>query len=136
MLKQDYRDCFLLFCDFFLSKVVGVNSWTDDCTKKRVSEMATVSDEAFAYLLIENYWDTWASVDLVAYNNEADFEVNSIKKKKGRLLGPKVHLVLDVLVDGQMKAAWGSVHCIRCMQIGAKMVRWLKSYINHIVLQT
>jgi len=29
--------------------------------------MATASDEAVAYLLIENYWDTWATVALKAH---------------------------------------------------------------------
>jgi len=26
--------------------------------------MATASDEAFAYLLVENYWDSWSKLDL------------------------------------------------------------------------
>jgi len=53
-----------LFCDLFLSKVVGVITWRDGCTMLNVSEMSMASDEAFTYLLMENYWDTWAMVDL------------------------------------------------------------------------
>jgi len=48
-----------LFCENFLARVVGITSWWDSCTKCTVSEMATASDEAFAYLLVENYWSTF-----------------------------------------------------------------------------
>jgi len=36
----------------------------------KVSEIATVSDEAFAFLLIENYWDTWCNVNLEDYKKQ------------------------------------------------------------------
>jgi len=49
--------------------------------------MSTASDEALTYLLIENYWDNWATVDLEAYKNESTFEINSIRKKKEGNLG-------------------------------------------------
>ncbi len=44
--------------------------------------MATASDEAFAYLLVENYWSTWSAVDLEQYHKEPTFENGSVKKKK------------------------------------------------------
>jgi len=66
-----------------------VSTWKDGCTKMKVSDMATASDEAFAYLLIENYWDSWAFVDLDAYKNEATFETNSMKKKKRKAVWGK-----------------------------------------------
>ena len=55
--KRENQECLYLFCDVFLSKVVGVNTWRDGCTKLTVLEMSMVSDEVFTYLLIENYWD-------------------------------------------------------------------------------
>ena len=78
-----------MFCDFFFSRVVGVSTWKDGSSKIKVSDMATTSDEAFAYLLIEN--DQWSTVDLEVYKNEATFETNSMKKieKKGCL--GKIH---------------------------------------------
>jgi len=79
-----------LFCDFFLSRVVGVSIWKDGSSKIKVSNMATASDEAFEYLLIENYWDQWSTVDLEVYKNEATFETNSMKRKKKGCLG-KIH---------------------------------------------
>ncbi len=104
--KRENQEWFYLFCDVFLSKVVGVNTWRDGCTKLKVSEMSTASDEAFTYLLIENYWDNWATLDLEAYKNETTFEIKSTEKKKGRQLGeniPKMHMVQDILVVGWMK---------------------------------
>ena len=80
--KRDNQECFYLFCDVFLSKVVGVTTWRDGCIKLKVSDMATASDEAFTYLLIENYWDNWATLDLETYKNETTYENNSTKKKK------------------------------------------------------
>ena len=82
MQKRENEKCFFLFCENFLSKVVGITSWRDNCTKSTVSEMATVSDEAFAYLLVENYWSKWSAVDLETYQKESTFENGSVKKKK------------------------------------------------------
>jgi len=39
---------------------MGFTFWRDNCTKQKISEMAMVLDEAFAYLLIENDWDEWS----------------------------------------------------------------------------
>jgi len=44
--------------------------------------MATASDEAFAYLLVENYWDSWSKLDLDQYKNESTFDVASNRKRK------------------------------------------------------
>jgi len=82
MQKRENEKCFFLFCENFLARVVGITSWRDSCTKSTVSEMATVSDEAFAYLLVENYWSTWSAVDLEKYQKESTFEKGSVKKKK------------------------------------------------------
>jgi len=82
MQKRENEKCFFLFCENFLSRVVGITNWRDSCTKSTVSEMATVSDEAFAYLLVENYWSKWSAVDLETYQKESTFENGSVKKKK------------------------------------------------------
>jgi len=82
MQKRENEKCFFLFCENFLSRVVGITNWRDSCTKSTVSEMATVSDEAFAYLLVENYWNKWSALDLQTYQKESTFENGSVKKKK------------------------------------------------------
>jgi len=51
--KRENEECFFVFCDHFLSRIVGITAWKEGCTKTKVSELASVTDEAFAYLLIE-----------------------------------------------------------------------------------
>ena len=41
------------YLNHFFSRIVGFNFWRDTCAKQKVTEMATVSDEAFAYFLTE-----------------------------------------------------------------------------------
>lgn len=52
-------DCFEFFCTNFLSCVVGLKRWPKSCLSKRVSEVASVTDEGFALLTLENNWDPW-----------------------------------------------------------------------------
>lgn len=52
-------NAFVSFCDNFLPAVVGKAVWKNNVTSKLVSEMATPSDEAFVYLLLENNWNKW-----------------------------------------------------------------------------
>jgi len=95
---------------------VGVSIWKDGSSKIKVSDMATASDEAFVYLLIENYWDQWSTIDLEVYKNEATFETNSMKRKKERLFGEnsqKMPMVHDDMVDGWMKAICDSIIFMR-----------------------
>jgi len=44
--------------------------------------MATVSDEAFAYLLMENYWDYWSTLNLQEYKSDVTYDKESNKKIK------------------------------------------------------
>ena len=53
---------FETFCRQFLSIVVGIGKWKDGHTKKMVSEIATVSDEAFVLFCLENNWEKWMSI--------------------------------------------------------------------------
>ncbi len=47
-----------------------------------MSKIATVSDEAFAYLLIENYWNEWSTKNLVEYLGERCCDSSISKRKK------------------------------------------------------
>ncbi len=69
-LLQDFLDlrsnvnCMILFCNTFLACVVGKNRWNMQIKHgAKVDAVATVSDEAFALLLLENYWDFMEQVD-------------------------------------------------------------------------
>jgi hypothetical protein len=52
-------EMFRLYCESFLSCVVGKTWWNNNADKKTVSEMASISDEAFALLLLENSYMMW-----------------------------------------------------------------------------
>lgn len=51
-----------LFCNQFLACVTGKNDWKQQ-TKNLIRDFATVSDEAFALLVLENIWDKWIKMD-------------------------------------------------------------------------
>jgi len=78
--------------------------------------MATASDEAFAYLLVENYWSTWSAVDLEQYHKEPTFENGSVKKRKGLQLSantPKMHMGQKDLEAGQEMDLSVSMSCMQ-----------------------
>jgi len=46
-----------------------------------ISELASFTDETFAYLPIENYWDTWSTMDLEKYKEDTTrFDIKTIRK--------------------------------------------------------
>jgi len=94
---------FFQFCEHFLSKIVGITFWKDNCRKATMSEMTTASNEAFAYVFVKKYWSTWSTVDLEKYNKESTFENGSVKKKGQQLLENthRMHMVLRGLEAGQ-----------------------------------
>jgi len=89
MRKRECKEVFFLFADIFLSRVVGVAFWRKNSAKMPISEMATVSNEAFALLLLENYWDTWSTKNLEAYQKEATFDERTNQKKNSNM--GKIH---------------------------------------------
>jgi hypothetical protein len=82
-LRSSGLDTFKVFCKF-VRIVYGKKTWDDECHLKKVSSMVTVSDEAFALLELENFWDGWASVDPDEYDKERvwDNEKNCFVKRK------------------------------------------------------
>ena len=51
------------YCDEVLSTIVGKIIWRKQRGKEVISDIATVSDEAFGYLLLDNYYDFWTRKD-------------------------------------------------------------------------
>jgi len=82
LLKRDNVEDFFFFFECYLSKVVGVGAWRELCTKQKNSDFATVSDEAFVYLLVENYWDGWSTRRSDEPFMESDLIHGSKKKKR------------------------------------------------------
>ena len=61
------KETFKHFCEQFLSIVVGVVTWRQQSLVKNVSQIATVSDEAFVLLCLENNWDKWVQIGIKRY---------------------------------------------------------------------
>jgi len=56
-----------IFCNNFLACVVRKNEWKDMIKIKTVKEISTITDEAFALLILENIWDEWIKMDAIDY---------------------------------------------------------------------
>lgn len=56
-----------LFVDRFLPCVVGKNAMKRDKYKMTISEIASVSDEAFALLVLDHIWERWMGKDIDLY---------------------------------------------------------------------
>jgi hypothetical protein len=59
-------ESYAYFCVHFIPAIVGERNWTKLCratmgVKETFKRLVTVSDEAFALLLLENYWDRWVA---------------------------------------------------------------------------
>ena len=56
------HNAFFVFCKHFLPCTLGKRQWGKAKTVAVVSSIATVSDEVFTYLVLENCWDKWDAV--------------------------------------------------------------------------
>jgi hypothetical protein len=56
--RENVED-FTLFCDTFLSNVVGRNIYNSNVGETKMSKIATVNDEAFALVNVENSIEQW-----------------------------------------------------------------------------
>jgi hypothetical protein len=70
---EDFRqlrakpEAFFNFCMYFLPVVTGRLNFRNDRVQLAISEIATVSDEAFTLLLLENNWNKWKEQAYVRY---------------------------------------------------------------------
>ena len=77
MRKANY-EVYELFCDAFVSCVTGRYKYKKNILKTRMTHVATVSDEAFAHLLVENSYDRWVDI----HNNKDQASVPTGKRKR------------------------------------------------------
>ncbi len=56
--KTDY----MFFCDHLLGAVTGMKRFAKDSRSRHISQIATVSDEAFALVLLENNFNVWSDM--------------------------------------------------------------------------
>jgi len=61
--QQGYEVIMTNFYNLFLSCIVGKCKWKKLVVLKKVMLFATVTDEAFALLVLENNWGVWLKED-------------------------------------------------------------------------
>jgi hypothetical protein len=72
---REKMDDFTIFCDTFLSNVIGRNDYNSKVGHTVISEMASVGDEAFAIVCVENSIDRWKDeVEDPAKTNKAKWK--------------------------------------------------------------
>ena len=141
MLKRDKEETFFVFADSFLSRVVGVAYWRKHCAKMTIRDMATILDEAFALLLLENYWESWSTKNVEEYKTEVSFDESTNQKRKGKQLGVNTLVVPGVpngLGDGQRIASCDSINCtLKYKKIEKRVMQFMwKKGIGCVVLTT
>jgi len=67
LLQQGYKVVMTTFYNHFLSCVLGKCKWKKHVVLKKVPLFATVTDEAFALLVLENNWGVWLLEDPKEY---------------------------------------------------------------------
>ena len=60
--RTNRHNAYTFYCDYFLQCVVGRRGWKKGVDSTEVREIATVTDEAFGLLLLENSWDKWVDM--------------------------------------------------------------------------
>jgi len=76
--------------------------------------MAIVSDEDFALLLLENYWESWSTKNVEEYNTEVAYAKSQIKRKKQHGVNLLVvPWVQNNLEDGLRRASYDSTSYIQ-----------------------
>ena len=121
MLRSNVK-CMIVFCDHFLPCIVGKKRWKLQIKQGfKLNSIATVSDEAFMLLLLENCWDymdnmdednfykpkkrnaTKSTIDKTIDNTE---DAKNTTQESGQANGG----ALDVFVDGRRKACYVLIH--------------------------
>lgn len=76
--KSSLYTSFFLY--HFLPAVVGKNKWKRQCAERSVSKIATISDEAFCIVLLENNIDYWGEVMMEKATNLPESETRPPSK--------------------------------------------------------
>jgi len=71
-----------IFCNHFLACVVGKHDWKWQTKKELISQVATISDEASALLILENIWDEWKDMNEFEFFSRCKGMEKGTKRKK------------------------------------------------------
>jgi len=88
--QQGYKVIMTTFYNHFLSCIVGKCKWKKHVILKKVPLFATVTDEAFTLLVLENNWGVWLVEDTKEY-----FIKN--KKEQDNKQNRTMDFILDML---------------------------------------
>ena len=77
------KDAMRIFSTRFLLCVIGKCEFKKRRAYMQIAEMATVSDEAFVMLMLDNHWDFWSNRDLEEYKKRlSSGRINKELKQK------------------------------------------------------
>jgi len=99
------------FYNLFLSCIVGKCKWKKLVVLKKVMLFATVTDEAFTLLVLENNWGVWLKEDPKDYFMKNKKEQNK-KEKQNNGLYTDMLKVLPDLEDGVWKVSKDSMNFV------------------------
>jgi len=69
-------------CSNHFACVIGKHDWKQQTKKELISQVATISDEAFALLALEKIWDDWKVMNVVEFFSRCNGMVKGTKRKK------------------------------------------------------
>jgi hypothetical protein len=77
----------VLFCERFVSWVVGKCEWNKKKFNTKQSELTTASDEAFTLLVLENIWEPWQKLAESTDSLNRELDENGNFKKRNPVSG-------------------------------------------------
>ena len=72
--KCQHMDEYIKFISHFGPALTGMSFWNNNKTSKLVSELLTITDEAFIHLCIINYSATWKAQELTVFIHPVSLE--------------------------------------------------------------
>jgi hypothetical protein len=69
---------YIKFINQFGPAITGVAFWNNNKSTKKVSELLTITDEAFIYLCIINYSATWKAQEKKKSGEDVEITVSNI----------------------------------------------------------
>jgi hypothetical protein len=123
---RDKPKAFFNFCMYFLPVVTGRIDFRLDRVRQKISEIATVSDEAFALLILENNWTKWKEQAYVHYKEVMDDDITLSKDME---LEPQLKEAADKRGTIREKAEQNGT--AGTTRVKAELKRW--KYLNQSI---
>ena len=123
-----------LFTEKILPCIAGRNHWVDKRAKMPLSDAVSVTDEAFAYLVLENIWDTWSKLSDQVLGEVLAGEVSgrNARKKTGDNGGEGDNVDENKRKEAQLTGREGKYTCpVMNRDVSARKYKgWSKAGLN------